>query len=334
MKHILLYSLLIAFYNVCSYAQSTRNEENSANLTDDLERTDSIFVGWTDEDFENYSDSVRATLYPEVIPCRIDDEDLVHFREPEKSQVAGGISTNTKVPTSIVVDKTKAVGQIPVTSSVSAYGSRTYSIPIDVCQGMHGLTPSLSLNYDSNQGSLQMGMGWMLSGLSRITRVSKNIYFDGKTDGIRMNQDDAFVLDGIRLIKLSSEPSFNLYETEQGNIKVKGYLVSNDIRYFEVFYPDGNVAVLGKADAASSDLYYPISSLTDLYGNKITYSYDWGNFHRITGISYNGASVEFSYVTNQNPILAYVGGRKLEENKLLSEIDIKHGTQSLGKYTF
>lgn len=333
MKYTLFFSLIIAFCNICSYGQLLKTEFNSGELSESSETVDSAFIDWTDEDFEKYSDSIKAVLYPEVIPCGIDDAELAHLKVPEKLPSSGGMRINPKVPTSIAVDKTKAVGQIPIVSGVSPIGSRTYSIPIEVSQGMHGLEPSLSLSYDSSQGKSQLGVGWYLAGLSRISRVSRNIYFDSKTDGIRMNQDDAFALDGVRLIKLSSESGFNLYESTQGNIKVKGYIVSNDIRYFEVFYPDGKVAIMGKTDATSSDLYYPITSLTDLYGNTITYSYDWGNFHRINKISYNGASVEFKYLTRTNPILSYIGGRKLEENKLLSEIEIKLGNQLLGKYS-
>lgn len=330
MRYTFFASLLLAIGNLLSYAQTTSISAGSYDVPETV--IDSLYNGWDDERFDRYNDSLISALYPDVVPCKLSDEELNNYKSPQKMPAAGGSRLISIVPTSIDINKSKSVGQIPIKSGTSSHGAKTYSIPFDLCEGMHGLTPKLSLNYSSHHGNSSLGMGWSLSGLPRISRASKNIYFDGKTIGLQMTKDDAFVLDGSRLIKLSSSSEFNLYETEQGNIKAKGYIQSNDIRYFEVFYPDGHRAILGNP-SGTSEIYYPITSLSDLYGNTISYSYDWGNFHRITKISYNGASIDFKYIDRQDPILIYIGGRKIEETKLLNEIEFKFGSQSLGKYS-
>ncbi len=43
-----------------------------------------------------------------------------------------------------------------------------------------------------------MGFGWIIGGLSSITRVGKSVYYDGKSQGVALTKDDAFVLDGTR----------------------------------------------------------------------------------------------------------------------------------------
>lgn len=68
---------------------------------------------------------------------------------------------------------------IPGSFSVSASGAATYQIPIDLPAGAGGLTPRLSLSYNSLAGVGLAGQGWNLNGLSVITRVGKDIAHDG-----------------------------------------------------------------------------------------------------------------------------------------------------------
>ena len=49
-------------------------------------------------------------------------------------------------------------------------GALVYSYPIQLPPGLGGLTPSLSLEYNSMGGNSLLGMGFRLGGLSAITR--------------------------------------------------------------------------------------------------------------------------------------------------------------------
>ena len=69
-----------------------------------------------------------------------------------------------------------------------------------------------------------------------------------------MNTNDAFVLDGLRLIKISENASQIRYESEQGNIKAVAYISGTLVKYFEVFYPNGNKGVFGDINNSLSNM--------------------------------------------------------------------------------
>lgn len=295
---------------------------------------DDRFKNWTEEQYKHYEDSIQARLYPPVIAQKADSA-FFGKGSNKPAQMPPSCMTNSHVPNSISLSQSKEVGQIVINSGTSSTGARTYEVPIDVYPGMKGFNPQLSLAYNSQQGNSVMGIGWSVSGLPMIARSGKTKYYEGKPQGIVMDNSDAFVLNGIRLIKTSTASSYILYESEQGNIKVKGYITGNIMKYFEVFYPDGNKGIFGYTNGSQNYLHYPLISLTDLKGNKISYSYSFSNNHySITNISYNGASVEFKYQTSRpDPILYFADGLKVNEPQLLQSITCKLDSTVLGTYT-
>lgn len=81
------------------------------------------------------------------------------------------------------------------------------------------------------------------------------------------------------------------------------------MKYFEVFYPDGKKGVFGYENNSTNRVMYPLWSLTDLYGNKIDYTYAEGNnLFRLEKINYNAASIEFRYKTRSDGIVSFCGG--------------------------
>jgi len=168
------------------------------------------------------------------------------------------------------IDKNKAVGQIPISSSVSPTGAKCYNVPIEIVPGRQGLQPDISLSYNSQAGNGIMGMGWSLNGISSIERVNKNVFFDGKNDIPAFTKSDAFALDGVKLIKTSETTSQIDYKTVIGNIIVIGTINNNDINSFKVLFPNGNIGTYG---VDSHQLTYPINTLKDKNGYEIYYNY-------------------------------------------------------------
>ncbi|GHT77901.1 hypothetical protein AGMMS50262_19960 [Bacteroidia bacterium] len=254
------------------------------------------------------------------------------------------VTNNTHVPNSVTIDKTKAVGEIPFTSGVAANGAMTYNVPIEIYPGIRGFQPQISLAYNHLAGNGVAGIGWNISGLSSIARVPKNMYYDGTTQGVSNTKNDAFVLDGMRLIKSSENVTQINYETEQGQIKVKaviGSTVSSSgiakgafIKYFEVFFPNGTKGTFGYTTNTTTQLSYPLTSLSDLWGNTITYEYTFVNNHyKINKITYNNASVEFLYATRPDTIYTYEAGLNIKEDQYLQTITCKFGITTLRTYT-
>src|SRR4029078_2072666 len=90
--------------------------------------------------------------------------------------------------------------------SVSPSGAATYTVPIMTNAGIRGMTPNLSLVYNSQAGDGIAGQGWSLDGTSTIYRCPKTV----ATDGIGLDvvgrsvtrpapEPDGLCMDGKRL---------------------------------------------------------------------------------------------------------------------------------------
>jgi RHS repeat-associated protein len=97
-----------------------------------------------------------------------------------------------------------AFGGASGTTDIGADGSLSYHLPLWVPEGRRGLKPQLALEYTSRGGGGVLGLGWSVSGLSRISRCAKTRAFDGHNEPVLFNDDDAFCLDGKRLRRISS----------------------------------------------------------------------------------------------------------------------------------
>jgi hypothetical protein len=62
------------------------------------------------------------------------------------------------------------------------------------------MQPGISLVYSNHIKDGIHGVGWDISGLSEIKRVSQNFYHDGNITGVKLQNNDRFALDSNRLI--------------------------------------------------------------------------------------------------------------------------------------
>lgn len=76
----------------------------------------------------------------------------------------------------------KEVGFSPNFIDVSTSGAAVVNYPIFVPPGTAGLEPDISINYNSQAGYGELGLGWHLSASSSITRVGQNKYLDGRQE--------------------------------------------------------------------------------------------------------------------------------------------------------
>ncbi|NDP22878.1 MAG: hypothetical protein GZ091_17640 [Paludibacter sp.] len=255
-------------------------------------------------------------------------------------------ATSSTNPDDLTVINTQyTVGQIPISSSVSASGAKCYNVPIEIVPGRMGFQPNISLSYNSQAGNGVVGMGWSISGLSSIERVNKNVFFDGKNDIPALNSNDAFTLDGNRLIeknRVNYTTSRGVYyqinyETVIGNIKVTAFCRVPDLKYFKVYYPNGVVGVFGYGTNTTSKLSYPITSLEDINGSTITFSYTSDNtdinggtnndLYYIDEINYGKCSdkhdfakIKFTYEDRPDQIFSLQSTKSIIFRKRLSTI--------------
>jgi Salmonella virulence plasmid 65kDa B protein len=155
------------------------------------------------------------------------------------------------------IDLTLPDGNVAGVASTSG-GSANYTVPIVVPPGTKGITPSISLAYNSNGGDGQIGMGWSLSSLSQISRIGNSPFCDFNANGtqsytqhVQLNTNDKFTLDGQRLVLKTGAYGFqtSTYGTEVENfatIIAKGTSsASGIIPCFEVVTKEGTVMEYG-----------------------------------------------------------------------------------------
>lgn len=97
------------------------------------------------------------------------------------------------------IDINKPVYAIPAQVDVSN-GNGSYTIPINISDGINGMKPGISIGYSSAGGYGLLGWGWNLSATSMISRTGKNHLFDGKVMPVLFTAEDNLALDGQRLI--------------------------------------------------------------------------------------------------------------------------------------
>lgn len=248
------------------------------------------------------------------------------------------------------IDTSLSAGSIPYDESVTATGAQLLSVPI-YTSPVPSISPQIALTYNSQAGNGVAGYGWNVSGLSAITAVPKNIYYDSAAYPVDLDTPSnlAFALDGVRLVaNTNTSMSAYQYVTATGFVYVKKVLVTSgsyagQVHYFEALYPDGRTAVFGfPTDAQTNTLWcFPLTSVTDLRGYRVDveYRYDSGLYH-VSRINYGGctssthpASIRFTYSSRQDTAPAFIAGRSAGETVLLTGIGSYEGSSLVRSYS-
>ena len=210
---------------------------------------------------------------------------------------ACGAPTETDIATAALEEgdafvATRAVGTMGGSASVDADGHFVYEVPIVVPPGRTGMQPSISLTYRSGSGESAVGLGWSVTGLSAVTRCPLTIAQDGVTRGVQLDADDAFCLDGQRLVARpggSYGEHLSVHHTERESFR---RITSRRDEYylrgpsaFVVEMPNALRHFYGGTAAARIDFRPADNSLPiaetwmlarteDRWGNVIEYTYD------------------------------------------------------------
>ena len=208
------------------------------------------------------------------------------------------------------VQMDKQVGSIPYTSRIGDNGRVMIDVPIETFASDYEYAPQFTLSYNGSRHRDLLGLGWHIGGLPIITRESKDMFTDGHVIPINMSNDDAFYLDGVRLILTDTlENGVRRYLTQQGNTKVV-YTPSTDS--FFAYYADGSAVHLFAT--SSRDKYLP-SSIRHLDGRTIVID---NNSTRLKASFGDGRSIIFRYKRVDNPATDYVAGHQVH---LLNHVD-------------
>lgn len=169
-------------------------------------------------------------------------------------------------------------GSLQITES----GSAIYSLPLEVPPGTGGVTPGITITYNSQAGNGVMGTGWNIAGLSSISRSqqtyaqdNRNGFFEFDSSGFLVEKkslefgrsftkSDRLSLDGVRLVLRDGPYSagtsvfndkylgFNKsYKTEADEfMKIESIDTTADgsPRSFKVWTKDGRIMEYGSSD--------------------------------------------------------------------------------------
>ncbi len=194
-------------------------------------------------------------------------------------------------------DGQENAGVFKGTFEVDSNGTATYNIPLNLPPGINGFQPNLGLIYNSQTGDGLMGQGWMLNGLSAITRCFRNPRYDDPNTDTAF--EDRFAVDGQRLIAVM-DAAGNLLITDEARNAAYGqegtvYHLANETwtkvishgsdqpTWFEAFSKDGYRVQFGNTidsriptDTGSGYVgfrQWSVNKITDPNGNYLTVTY-------------------------------------------------------------
>ncbi|WP_027992004.1 RHS repeat-associated core domain-containing protein [Sinorhizobium meliloti] len=227
-------------------------------------------------------------------------------------------------------------------SEVTNNGVFTYNYPIEI-PAFRGLEPKIGLNYNSGRktktgGEYQgwLGHGWGLSGVPVIERAGYQL-------GVpQYLPEDVYLLNGEPLVKCGTEGASckaggNWAAEVENYLKINFDAASNT---WQVTGRDGTVTTfesVGKIASSTAtaedakdiafNYRWLAKTVTDTYGNAVTYSYDCADMPVCypTAVSYNGRTVQFFYETRPDYITAANGHTISTTTKRLKTIVVKTG---------
>lgn len=242
-----------------------------------------------------------------------------------KSSANGGTDTPQPVNVNTPHLSNAMAGTLPGELGINNGGAATYSIPIVVPPGTAGLQPQVSLNYNSQGGNSIVGLGWSLSGTSRIQRCGQTIAQDGVNARINFTLSDRLCLDGQRLVLVNQTMSdanywsdTAEYRTESDSFSRITAQGSSSQRSFKVQSKDGRITTYGGSTSSvvkaivkevgagvlacngavackfadkSGPIGWAVDSIKDRYGNYINYNYTQdanSGEHVLADIRYGG----------------------------------------------
>ena len=168
--------------------------------------------------------------------------------------------------------------------SVTDAGSALYEVPLEVVPGRGGFQPALALRYTSSSGDGAVGIGFTLTGLSQITRCSRTVADEGIAQGVQLNDDDRFCLNGQKLVLVSGTYGADgaEYRTKPDthvrvrSFRPQGVTTAGPVRFI-VWTADGQVQEYGGGNdtvvLGAANYAWPIVRTTDRSNNIIAYGY-------------------------------------------------------------
>lgn len=239
----------------------------------------------------------------------------------------------------------QAQDKLSGTANVSPTGAAVYSVAIEAPKGVGDLIPSIGITYNSQSGNGLAGFGCNVTGISVITRGMKDEWHDSTAGGITFAANDAYYLDGKRLILKSGTAGQDgaVYAPDGEPLTEVTFHGSGTSVYFTVDTQDGMTYEYGRTafecqmiPTPSAIAAWYISKATNPLGQTITYQYSAQNLYLYPQtINYGGDnSITFEYENRPDTIFFPVRNTRGYVCKRLKSIKTKSGSNNFRTYNF
>jgi len=265
--------------------------------------------------------------------------------------------TDPSTPITSTLNTSLPVGETPNSHGVTPTGGASYNIPITLPPGTAGMVPNLSVTYNSQSAEGLLGIGWNLSGLHSIGRMTKTIYHNGYVDHVNLDNTDWFSYDGNRLVSNSGNNGDDgtTYSTEAETFSrtTSHGTYGNGPEWFSVETKDGMTMEFGNSNDSRliptgqtnpTIMTWMVSKIYDNYGNYISFQYNNTNGEIfIREIDYTGNSnagispyniITFTYGTKTESNSVYCAQSQMNSTALLTNIQISCQGNLFQQYSF
>lgn len=280
-----------------------------------------------------------------------------YFEANIQRDLALDVDYLTEIPNASdrTLDKSLGIGSLSSVFEVDALGNASYSIPLDIPKGTSGLEPQIVFNYLSGRTDGALGIGWEIGGLSVITRVPKNYYYDGTVEEVDFSFNDRFAIDGKRLLIDNGNYGANgtLYFTENeefSRITFNG-VSGNGPSWFKVETKNGLTYEYGNSsdsrvefDDEDTPYMWRLNKIRDANGNYMIFRYfEVQGESQIKSIEYTGNSnggllpyniIKFYYDKRDDGINFNRSGRSIPRTLLLRLVEIESNGKQFKSYSF
>jgi RHS repeat-associated protein len=262
------------------------------------------------------------------------------------------------------------VGNTEGIININDFGAATYTVPLKFPDDIAGMSPNLSLIYNSNGPDGILGPNWALGGLSVISCLPANRYYDGihnaalKGD-FAPESVEAFSLDGKRLVPVQGNQDNRIYSLENDEF-IKVYKQPRTKERASGFYfiaktKSGLTYYYGKDNNSCHRFLVPntayfetvsfyVNRIEDELGNAIIFTYDNDVNNgeiRISNIEYTSRTnrlgkynIVFTYIPRIAPLKSYLSypSESLETSvhfttsKILTSIKCNYNNESVKNY--
>lgn len=265
-------------------------------------------------------------------------------------------------------------GVIDDSYTVNPAGAYNHVIPIHMPPGVNKLVPSIAIVYDSRSPMSELGYGWEVSGLSKITRSGNSFVQNNKSNGITFSSNDVFLLDGqlLSCVRNKNGQNDSEYRTESetfSTVVARGQATlgksNSSPKFFFVKQANGLTYYYGDFDNRSSDsrldvelpngdvetLEWNVSRVEDVNGNYIKFNYHHpagsSNTILVGSIQYTAndraeidaqSEITFNYETEETlkrkANMSFIAGVPITDNSVLNNISIKTNGNVFKYYHF